>query len=232
MQAIEILIEQLASAAVPSSEGQECRIEVCCINTANSTSAAATEVPAQTEQPSSAGEPCSGFSEAEGINLSSGQSGINKDGQGAVAQSSVKPADSQLVPRSDNMQIVCGCESLTGVASDLEGITAQFDSLRCSSEVDGERAYSNSQTSPLDACNTADIYSNAQQQGGPQNAKQKKSKLQVAVGKKPARNRECPCGSRKRYKNCCGPSDAAAARRQAKGSVEEPSVQGMPAIYV
>ncbi|EIE22284.1 cysteine proteinase [Coccomyxa subellipsoidea C-169] len=70
------------------------------------------------------------------------------------------------------------------------------------------------------------------EQAGPQNAKEKKSKLQVAVGKKPARNRECPCGSRKRYKNCCGPSDAAAARRQAKGSVEEPSVQGMPAIYV
>ena len=35
--------------------------------------------------------------------------------------------------------------------------------------------------------------------------------------KKPARNRPCPCGSGRRYKECCGPVQAAQKRRQANG---------------
>lgn len=51
--------------------------------------------------------------------------------------------------------------------------------------------------------------------------------------KKPARNRECPCGSGKRYKNCCGPVQAAAARRVAGQDLEECAVSHtMTALYV
>ena len=51
--------------------------------------------------------------------------------------------------------------------------------------------------------------------------------------RKPARNRECPCGSGKRYKNCCGPVQAAAARREAGQDLEECTVtHAMTALYV
>ena len=51
--------------------------------------------------------------------------------------------------------------------------------------------------------------------------------------RKPARNRECPCGSGKRYKNCCGPVQAAAARRVADQEHEQCTVShAMTALYV
>lgn len=34
----------------------------------------------------------------------------------------------------------------------------------------------------------------------------------------PSRNKDCPCGSRQKYKNCCGTAAAAASRRQASAS--------------
>jgi hypothetical protein len=34
------------------------------------------------------------------------------------------------------------------------------------------------------------------------------------VGKKPARNKGCPCGSGRKWKGCCGAAAAAAERRQ------------------
>jgi hypothetical protein len=36
----------------------------------------------------------------------------------------------------------------------------------------------------------------------------------AAAAVKPGNNKPCPCGSKKKYKNCCGIAVAAAARRQ------------------
>jgi hypothetical protein len=58
-------------------------------------------------------------------------------------------------------------------------------------------------------------------------------RLRMRAGKKPARNRECPCGSKKRYKNCCGPAAAAAERRRANPQAsEELPGNALPAISV
>ena len=58
-----------------------------------------------------------------------------------------------------------------------------------------------------------------------------------ASAKKPARNRECPCGSRQRYKNCCGPAQAAAARKAAQPGLHDvddvdDNAPGMAALYL
>ena len=45
----------------------------------------------------------------------------------------------------------------------------------------------------------------------------KEPKVASKPEKKPARNRPCPCGSGRRYKECCGPVRAAHKRREANG---------------
>ena len=54
--------------------------------------------------------------------------------------------------------------------------------------------------------------------------------------KKPARNRPCPCGSGRRYKECCGPVQAAQKRRQANGLQPPEQLEGhghvMAEVYV
>jgi hypothetical protein len=43
----------------------------------------------------------------------------------------------------------------------------------------------------------------------------KRSVRVAGASKAPARNKNCPCGSKRKYKNCCGTAAAAAARRRA-----------------
>lgn len=53
-----------------------------------------------------------------------------------------------------------------------------------------------------------------------------------AKAKAPPRNRPCPCASGKRYKECCGPVAAAAARHvTAAPAPSEPGRQ-MATLYV
>ncbi len=64
----------------------------------------------------------------------------------------------------------------------------------------------------------------------------KEPKVASKQEKKPARNRPCPCGSGRRYKECCGPVQAAQKRRQTNG-LQPPEALGgtghvMAELYV
>lgn len=241
MQAIEILIEQLASAAAPSAEGLETKSEVSCTNREDSTPEATSQLPgsAQTWQPLDAPDACSGPSEACQTEVNESRSANN------IEVHSTGPHSSSGCPADSHKDHEVGCETIqmripdTSYSSEdiskLQSTMGQLDRLHCSSPGVEEGAESNTKiplSSGIDSCSTVGS-SSSQQQVEAQTTKQRKAgKLQIAVGKKPARNRECPCGSKKRYKNCCGPADAAAARRLASGILVEPVAQGMPAIYV
>lgn len=238
VQAIEILIEQLASAAAPSAEGPETKSEVSCTNREESTSEATSQLPesAQTWQPLDAPDACSGPSEACQTEVNESRSANNIEVHSTGPQC---PADShkdhEVGCETNQVRMPdtsCSSEDI----SELQSTMRQLDRLHCSSAGVEEGAESNTKiplSSGIDSCGTVGS-SSSQQQVEAQTTKQRKAgKLQIAVGKKPARNRECPCGSsKKRYKNCCGPADAAAARRLASGILVEPVAQGMPAIYV
>ena len=45
-----------------------------------------------------------------------------------------------------------------------------------------------------------------------------KQKQATRPDRKPARNRACPCGKGRRYKDCCGPVQAAVERRAVHGA--------------
>ena len=63
-----------------------------------------------------------------------------------------------------------------------------------------------------------------------------KQKQANKSGRKPARNRACPCGSAHRYKDCCGPIQAAVERRAMHGAQTPGSSQEyktcMPQLYI
>lgn len=103
-------------------------------------------------------------------------------------------------------------------STNLPALSADFQQLHCRSEDDAQRL----EESQSDE---------AVQGEGPVHGDTRVSKNKGP--KKPARNRECPCGSKKRYKNCCGPASSAAERRRVnKSDKEETPVHAMPAIFV
>ena len=65
---------------------------------------------------------------------------------------------------------------------------------------------------------------------------QQQPKVASKHEKKPARNRPCPCGSGRRYKECCGPVKAAQQRKQSDGMQASEPDEGhglcMSALYV
>ena len=65
---------------------------------------------------------------------------------------------------------------------------------------------------PVDATRQRQQHKNAADASMADKAARAKRKQQ---DKPPGRNRSCPCGSHKKYKNCCGAAKAAAVRRQA-----------------
>lgn len=217
MQAIEILVERLASEAVWSAED--------CGKRVDGISKEASE---------------NGLSEPAGGGQLLGFTDTDQPDpyRTAASQSAGKAESTQSSAGAQHEEGSHDFSGSCSSTSDLQSVTINLGRLQCGPEGAQEVAHTNAETFPNE-CPSSIGPSHTQEgiehhEDDPQarlpNAKKKR--LQVAVGKKPARNRECPCGSKKRYKNCCGPAEAAASRRLATGIVEEPAGPSIPAIYV
>ncbi|BDA43257.1 probable deubiquitinase OTUD6B at N-terminal half [Coccomyxa sp. Obi] len=241
-QAIEILIERLASEAVPSSKdpGVE-KGAVASISCSGG--AAAGEELAQSEgrRLADSADTCTGPEDLACRGTNGSQLGTSGEAETQVLENGADTVDSQRSLHNahegtDKPDSVSDGTGLRRNKSELSDVTRSLEELQCCSMNPAENAHSRRETPYSSAAGTPDADSvdgGSQYKQEPQISKQKQmGGLRIAVGKKPPRNRECPCGSKKRYKNCCGPADAAAARRLASGIVQEPVAQALAAIYV
>ena len=242
VQAIEILIEQLASEAVLSSKGPGVQ-NGALHSTSYSGRAAVSEDLAQSEgrRLADAADTCTGPEELACTGTNSRHLTTSGEAENTVVQCGADAVESEQSHDTshegkDRADSVFGSTGLRTSKSERSVMTRTSEEVHCYSGEESSQSEREIPSSSAAGTPEADsIKRRSEQKQEPQIPKQKQiAGLRVAVGKKPARNRECPCGSKKRYKNCCGPADAAAARRLASGIVQEPVAQGMaaPCIYV